>query len=183
MKYFSGILLLLLALTQGVFANEDVVSIDGEAFTNKFVGNPPNDDKLVEFIRKEETFKNWTKLVGYRYQHMPQIENDPRKAALGLEHIVKRTNPKARARVITNKQRSEAIIDFLTWPKDGKYMEFNVFRYVKSTDGKAVVSLQLAYRFTDASPAGIEKFKKVRTDWLKQAVAFDMKRIHTSLSE
>jgi hypothetical protein len=165
-----------------VFASDDAVTIDGEAFTNKFIGSPPNGDKLIEFIRSSETFENWTKLVGYRYQQLPKLDNDPRKTALSLERIVKMKNPRAKARVITNKRTNEAIIDFLTWPKDGKYMEFNVFRYTKSPDGKAVVSLQLAYRFTEASPKGIEKFKKIRSDWVRQAAAFDMKKIHSSLA-
>ncbi len=175
-------ILLLFVFTQCVLASDDVVIIDGESFANTFVGSPPNGDKLVEFMRKGETFENWTKLVGYRYQHLSRLDNDPQKAALGLERIVKQNNPKAQTRVITNKRTNEAIIDFLTWPKDGKYMEFNVFRYAKSLDGNAVISLQLAYRFTDTSAQGIKKIKKIRAAWVSQAATYDMSKIHAYLN-
>lgn len=159
------------------------ITLDGELFTKKFVGNPPKGDKLVEFIREGETFDNWTKLVSFRYQQLPNLGNDPTKVAEQMAQTLKTVNPKANSQIIINKQASEAIIDFLTWPPDGKFMEFNVFRYAKSTDENAVVSLQLAYRFTDSSPKGTEQFKKIRASWINQAATFDIMRVHATLSE
>lgn len=170
-------------LSQKVIAQDIAISFDNEQFTKKFVGKPPNGDMLQEFIREDETFDNWTKLVGFRYQQLPGLGNDPKKAALSMDRILKVSNPKTHSMIIVNEQTSEAIIDFLTWPKDGAYMEFNVFRYAKSIDGKAVISLQLAHRFTDTSSESLEKFKKIRESWIKQAAAFDMKIIHTTLDK
>jgi hypothetical protein len=126
--------------------------LDGEAFTNKFTGRPPNGDKLIEFFRQNETFENWTKLIGFRYQQLPGAGNDPSKVALGMAMLLRaKGNPSA---ISENKNNSEAMIDFITGPQNG-FMEFNIFRYTKSTDGKAVVSLQLAYRFKDTSESNI----------------------------
>jgi len=183
MRRFAQVLFLLLAFCQSVFAQEAVTTFDGESFTKIFVGKPPNGDKLLEFVRESETFEKWTKLIGYRYQQLPMLGNDPEKAAEAMAQIIKSTNPQAQSRVIANKKTNEALIDFLTWPPDLEYMEFNVFRYTKSTDGKALVSLQLAYRFTDASPEGIEKFKKIRSSWINQAAEFDMKNVHSALAQ
>jgi hypothetical protein len=182
MRCIAQVILLLLFTIHGAIAQE-VITLDGEPFTKKFVGSPPNGDKLLEFVRKSESFEKWTKLIGYRYQQLPKIGNDPRKSAAAMAQIVKAANPQAQSRVIVNEKTNEALIDFLTWPPDGKYMEFNVFRYAKSVDGNAVVSLQLAYRFTDRSAEGGEKFKKIRDAWINQAVAFDMKHVHAALAQ
>lgn len=181
MRRFAQILLLLV-FAQGVFAQAALITLDGEPFTKKFIGSPPNGDRLLEFVRESETFEKWTKLVGYRYQQLPVIGNDPKKVAAGMAQIVKATNPKAQSRVIVNEKTDEVILDFLTWSADQQIIEFNVFRYAKSNDGKAVVSLQLAYRFSDSSPEGIEKFKTVREAWLKQAIAFDMQNVQTAVA-
>lgn len=181
MRYFAQILLLLVFAQCG-FAQDVSISLDGEPFTKSFIARPPNGDRLLEFVREKESLEKWTKLVGYRYQQLPAIGNDPRRAAEGMAKIVKGTNPKAQSRVMVNEKADESILDFLTWTADQKIIEFNVFRFAKSEDGKAVVSLQLAYRFTDSSPEGIEKFKAVRDSWIKQALEFDMKNIHTAVA-
>ena len=77
----------------------------------------------------------------------------------------------------------QVLIDFLTWPPDGRFMEFNVFRLARSADGKAVVSLQLAYRFRDATANGAENLKRVRDAWIRQATAFDMRNAHAALGK
>jgi hypothetical protein len=181
MQRLFAILVLLAGLNPLAMAQDAAITLDGEPFTKRFTGNPPHGDKLLEFVRESESFEKWTKLIGFRYQQLPRIGNDPRQTAAGMVRVIKQTNPKAQSRVLVNERASEAILDFLTWPPDGKFMEFNVFRYVKSTDGRAVVSLQLAYRFTDASPEGAERFKQLRESWIRQAAAFDMKQVHAAL--
>lgn len=182
-KILSYLTLLLVISFQPAIAQDITISVDGEPFTNKFVGAPLNGDKLQEFVREGETFDKWTKLVGFRYQQLPGLGNDPKKVAISMDQVLKMTNQKARSKIIFNEQSSEAMIDFLTWPKDGEYMEFNIFRYIKSTDGKAIVSLQLAYRFSDRSAEGLEKFKKLRESWIKQAAGFDMEIVHAVLNQ
>jgi hypothetical protein len=173
-------LLLLAFLTLPAMAQEPVI-IDGEAFTRKFVGNPPNGDKLLEFVREGESFGKWTRLVAYRYQKLPAADNDPKRVASLTAQSVKARHPESGSRVIVNEKTGEALVDFLIRSPDGEFMEFNVFRYVRSPDGGAVVSLQMAHRFDDVSAEGTERFRKLRESWISQAIAFDMNRVHAAL--
>ncbi len=157
------------------------VTIDGETFSRKFVGGPPNGEKLIEFVRESESFDKWTRLVGYRYQHFGSVDNDPLKVAQGVAQVVKSSHPEARTSIIANPKSNEALLDFLILSPDKMFMEFNVFRYARSLDGSAVVSLQLAYRFDDVSPEGTERFKKLRASWIEQAAHVDMNLIHDAL--
>ena len=168
------------ALAHGAAAQSPEVTLDGESFTNKFVANPPNGNKLIEFVRGSETFDNWTKLVGFRYQQMPGADNDPSKVAIGMSAILKARG--LMSAVTENKKLSEAMIDFITKAKSGVH-EFNIFRYARSNDGKAVVSLQFAYRFTDTSESNIQNILKLRESWIKQAAAFDMKVVQDALAQ
>jgi hypothetical protein len=168
------------AVAHGAAAQSFEVILDGESFTNKFVADPPNGNKLIEFVRSSETFDNWTKLVGFRYQQMPGADNDPSKVAIGMANILKARG--MMSAVTENKKLSEAMIDFIASTKNG-VQEFNVFRYARSNDGKAVVSLQFAYRFTDTSESNIPKILKLRESWIKQAAAFDIRVVHDALAQ
>jgi len=192
MRRFAQVLLLLLVFCRVAVAEEVSPTVDGEAFAKRFVGNPPNGDKLLEFVRDSESFDNWTKLVGYRYQQLPGLGNDPIKYASAMGQMVKKVNPQANFQILKNEQANEAIIDFLIWPKDQKYMELNVFRFWKSKDGKAIISLQLAYRFETPKPAltqeSVNEFERKgkeirerRNSWIKQAAESDTKLIDAAL--
>lgn len=183
MRRIARVMLLLLFFGQCAVAQESTPILDGEPFTKRFAGNPPNGDKLLEFVREHESFEEWTKLIGYRYQQLPGIENDPRKMAVGMARALKAANPQAQSRVAVNERTNEVLIDFLTWPPDGRFMEFNIFRLARSADGKAVVSLQLAYRFRDTTANGAENLKRVRDAWIRQATAFDMRNAHAALGK
>lgn len=179
---FINVILLWLVFASSVFAQVAPIAFDGELFTKKFVSSPPNGDKLLEYVRENESFEKWTKLVGYRYQQLPGLGNDPKKAAASMSQFIKITNPKASSRVIVDDKNDEALLDFVISSADQKIIELNIFRYAKSTDAKAVVSLQLAYRFSDSSPEGVEKFKSMRDAGLKHAIAFDMKTIQLAVA-
>lgn len=193
MRRFACFLLLLFVCRIAVAEDALLpVSVDGEPFTKKFVGRQPNGDRLLELVRDNESFDNWTKLVGYRYQQLPGLGNDPLKFAAFMGQIVKQANPQANFQVLENEKTNEAIIDFLTWPKDQKYMELNVFRFWKSKDGNAVVSLQLAYRFDPSKPAftqesanDIERkgreLRERRQSWIKQAAESDTRLVEAAL--
>ena len=165
-------------LIQQANAKESAVELDGESFISKFASNPANGDKLLEFIRENETLENWTKLVGYRYQQLPGVGNDPVKLAQSMAMLLKARGHMSQ--VTENRRLSEAMIDFITGPKNG-ILEFNIFRYAKSADNTGIISLQFAHRFTDTSSASVERILKLRDTWIKQAVAFDMKTIQDAL--
>ena len=154
-------------------------SRDIQSITVTLVENDSNDGKQLEFVREADiALGEWTKLVSFRSRLLSSVGNDPKKAAVEMAQIVKASNPKALARVEINEQTSEAILDYLTWPLDIKFLEFNVLRFAKSADGQSVISLQLGYRFTNMSAQGIEQFRKTRASWIDHAVAFDMRGVH-----
>jgi hypothetical protein len=185
-------LLLSFFLTQIAFAVELTPTLDGESFTNQFVGKQPNGDKLLEFVRPTESFNNWTKLVGYRYQQLPALSNDPMKYALAMERLVKQTNPQAPVKVTRNELSGEAIVDFLTWPQNQSYMELNVFRFWKSKDGNAVVSVQFANKFVAFKPElsqngvneyqrNLNEIRERRQNWIKQVADISIMPIEEQL--
>lgn len=147
---------------------------DGENYIQQFVGAPPSGDRVVEFVRPTENLNNWTRLVGLRFQQMPFLDNDPVAAALQLERVVMKANPQARTSVMSNETKTDTTIDFLTWSADQAGMEFNVFRYVKSPDGRGLVSLQVAHRFQASEPQVAEKLRATRMSWVRQVVEHDM---------
>ena len=150
------------------------LQFDGERYTRQFVGAPSNGDQLLEFVRPTENLNNWTRLVGLRYQQMPFLGNDPLAAALRLEQVVTKANPQARTNVMSNDAKTDATIDFLTWSEGQETMEFNVFRYVKSPDGRGLVSLQVAHRFHSGEPQVAERLRATRMSWVRQVVQYDM---------
>lgn len=168
-------------------------TLDGESFDKRFDGAPPNGDKLIEFVRDNETFDSWTKLVAYRYQQLPGLESDPVKYASALGQAVKQANPQAAVKVARDEKSGDAVLDFVTWPVDQKYMELNVWRFWKSADGKAVISLQLAHKFPapkqpDLTPDGFAEYQRAlqavrvrRFAFLKQATDLDTKLVEGAL--
>ncbi len=109
-RLFALVCLLHLCIPYAV-AQDSAVTFDGEEFTKKFIGKPRNADKLTEYVRATESFENWTKLIGFRYQQLPGIQNDPKKAAIAMGQVLKAKNPNTPVRVIENDPVSEALID------------------------------------------------------------------------
>ncbi len=167
---------------QSAAAQEPYIMLDGEVFTKQSVAHLSSGDTRIEFIREDETFNNWTKRVCFRYQSLPDIDNDPRKAAAWMSQLVKAYNAQSQTNVIVNNQASEALVDFLTWPPDAKYVEFHIFRFAKSAKEDAVVSLQFSYRLSSRTALDIEQFRQTRASWIRQAVAFDMDTVHAALA-
>ncbi|NWG86644.1 MAG: hypothetical protein HXY26_03885 [Hydrogenophilaceae bacterium] len=182
MRTLLNVLLLGFAFAcQGAYAEDSAVSFDGQVFLKRFEAAQPNGDKLVEFVRDGEALENWTKLIGFRYQQLPRIDNDAKKAAAAMAQVVKATNPGAPAQVMVNDQ-NEAILDFLILSKDAKFMEFNLFKYAKSNDGNAVVSFQFAYRFSPSSISPPE-FSKSRITWINSAASYDMNQVQAAFGK
>lgn len=183
MRTLGAILFFAFCLVQAAVAQDSSIQLDGELFSKQSIGNPPNGDKLREYVRETESFERWTKLIGIRYQQLPGVGNDPKRVVQGMAQLVKEANPRSNSSIIANEKTSEAIIDFLTWPPTAEYIEFNVFRYVKSSDGNGVISLQFANRFTSDSAPTVEQFKSLRKAWVTQAAAFDMGIVHNLLGK
>lgn len=193
MRRFALTLVLMLAFGPFVFAAETAPMLEGEAFSTKLVGHPADGEKLIEFIRPTETPKNWTRLIAYRFQQIAVLENDPEKYAQAMAQLVKRGNPQANFHIEKNEKGDQAIIDYLTWPPDEKFMEFNVVRFWKAENGKGVASLQYRHRFvppraTPGNPANTEEvnrkakeFHERRLAWGRAAAEADTREVETVL--
>lgn len=161
MNKWRGIAILMLS-SVATAALAETLEFDGEQYVRQFASNQP-ELRLLEFVRPGETLKNWTKLLGLR--HFKALD-DPAATAAALAKQLQRQNPQARFQLVVKDDGSQAVIDFVTWPESAEYMEFNVFRYLKQPGTPGLFSFQFAYRFTDASPEGTEKFKKLRKEWV-----------------
>jgi hypothetical protein len=70
--------------------------------------------------------------------------DDPLAAVETVGKVVKETNKDANYAIVTNDKTGESIIDFLTWAPESEVMEFNVFKYARSADGRGLVAMQYA---------------------------------------
>ncbi len=140
------------------------LKFDDVTYTRAFVSQ--NDtDHLAEYVPPGETVDDWTKLVAVRV--FGQLD-DPAQVIDAFAKTLMKTNPLARYKILVKDDKSEAMIDFLTWPEDGSYMEFNVFRYLKRPGQDGLVCYQFAHRFSDTSPESLEKFKQNRQRWVDE---------------
>ena len=121
MRSIAAALFLFVSLLAQGAGSGALFAVDGEVFTRKFVGAPPNQDQLIEYVREAESFDSWTRLIGLRYQRLPGVGNEPKQAAAVLAQVVKSKDPQSQSRVIVNEQTNEALIDFLMRSPDGEF--------------------------------------------------------------
>jgi hypothetical protein len=173
--------LLLLAGAQQPAQAQDSVVFDGERYARVHRERQSDGARMVQFVREPETLENWTRsLAFYRYT---TIGNDPARAAAELRDSVAAANPDAQASMIVHSATRDAIVDFLTRPGDGRYLEFNVMRYAKDSGGKGLVAFRFAHRFRGATKELSEQFNKSRLSWRSQVMEFDLAQIQTALRD
>lgn len=144
--------------------SDRTITFDDVTYSRQFVGNM-NPGGLAEYVRPGESVDNWTTLVAVR--NFPKLD-DPSRAAAQLVKTLKASNPDARFQLLVKEDESEAMVDFITWPKDGAYAEFNVFRYLKRPGYAGLIAYQFAYRFTDTGPDASERVKQDRQRWVEE---------------
>ena len=144
-------------------ASDRSITFDEVTYTRQFIGNM-NPGGLAEYVRPTETVDNWTTLVAVR--NFPKL-NDAAGAAAQLVRTLKASNPDARFQLLVKEDQSEAMVDFITWPKDGAYAEFNVFRYLKQPGYAGLIAYQFACRFTDTGPDATARIRQDRQRWVE----------------
>jgi len=149
--------------------------LDGEKFDKKYSVLNKRGYRSVEFIRGFENFKTWTKLIAVRYQQLPLINNSPLDAAKNMLSLAKRVSPKISGRIIVNKEKNEAVVEFGVVPPGKRYVEYNFFRYVKNRSKNGLVSVQFAKRLTSKNTSSKKEMNAFRKSWLDQIVKFDMR--------
>lgn len=140
------------------------IEFDGDSYVEQFESATP-EIRLMEFVRPNETVDNWTKLLAVR--NFTQLD-DPGQSAAAVGKTLQQLQPEAKYRLLEKEDGSEAIIDFITWPADASYLEFNIHRYLKKPGLPGLVSYQFAYKFTDTSPESQQKFQELRAKWVDE---------------
>lgn len=144
-----------------VAASPAPVEFDGETYVAAFSNSEPA-LSLVEYVREGETVENWTKLFAIRKF---SLGHSPQEAVAQFQQVVKQHNPQAGVQVLVKDDGSEAMIDFLTWPKTAEYMELNIHRYLKKPGVPGLVSYQFAYRFKTGPDTTAQEIRATKDRW------------------
>jgi hypothetical protein len=136
---------------------KESVTFDGRTLVLAFEGSNP-DSTIKEFVSKGETLESWTHLAGiFEYPDL----HDPLALVREVDKLLKEKNPLARSAILENEKTGDVIIDFITWPEDGSFVEFNVFKYHK-TGNDGVTAWQYAVReYKDQIPF-LEELRPLR---------------------
>ena len=169
MRYGLGITILGLAAALGPLGlrraeaqQRESVSFDGQTLVLAAQGENPG-ETVKEYIPAGEELKSWTRLASVR--EYPEL-NEPRAVVANLIQALKQQNPQAQHAVIENPKTGEVVVDFVTWPADQSFVEFNVFKYAKRAGG-GLVAHQYALRDYQDPRAFMSGLKPVRTRLVK----------------
>ena len=123
---------------------KDVVSFDGTTLVavarDQQAGGP-----VIEFIPAGEDLEAWTRLASVRVH-----EQAPGAKELARELVkqVKANYPQSPVAISEDPDTDTAVVDFVIWPEDWKFVEFNIFKYYRLDEGP-VVAEQYAIRAYD----------------------------------
>jgi hypothetical protein len=172
-------LLLLAGAPQPAPAQDNVVVFDGERYARVHRERQSDGARMAQFVREPETLEHWTRSVAiYRYT---KLGDDPTRAALETRDSVMAANPDAQARLVIHSVTRDAILDFLTWPPDGSYLELNVMRYAKDAGGKGLLGFRFVHRFSNARKEDAKAFTARRLSWRDQVMEFELAKMRAAL--
>jgi hypothetical protein len=141
--FYGGLLPVFLGLAMtSAPAAEKTISFDGQTYYAAY-HKAEGGKSITEFLPKGQNLDSWVRLVSLRT--LPD-EDNPKLAALGLVRTLKYQNPQAQSAMIQHPSSKDVIVDFVTWPQDGKFIEFNIFRYSKLAKNKGLLLQQYAQR-------------------------------------
>ena len=146
---------------------KESVEFDGQKLWLAFEGKTENElihETVKEYIPEKQELQSWTRLASIR--KYPRL-NDPLKVAKGLVSALKRQNPQAPSRILHDEKENVVLVDFVTWTRDGKYAEFNVFRYSREAEG-GLIAQQYAVRDYDDVPAFLKNLRPLRERLVKE---------------
>ncbi|MFO1309757.1 MAG: hypothetical protein U1F64_15160 [Burkholderiales bacterium] len=140
------------------FPGTKAVTFDGRRLAQAAQGRTPV-EAWREFVPQGEPIAHWTRLASIREY---PTHTDPMALATGLLRALKQQNPDAPSAIIRSPSTGEVIVDFVTWPPDRAFTEFNLFRYGKR-DGGGVVAQQYALRHYGDATEFLRGLKAERT--------------------
>jgi len=122
-------------------ASQETIQVDGEPLILAFEGETDG-DTIKEFIPADQTLENWTQLAAVR--HYADLD-DPKALAGAVVRKLRERNPPANFELLENESTDDIVLDFIVWPEDGAFVEFNVFLY-RPAQGGGLVMYQYALR-------------------------------------
>jgi hypothetical protein len=107
------------------------VQFDGETLTLAYEGEQSG-DTIKEFLPAGQKLDSWTKLAAIRqYAGL----DDPLALAAQTIKQLKKDYPLSPSSIIQNPKTGEVIVDFVVWPEDASFVEFNIFKYRRRPGG------------------------------------------------
>jgi len=135
------------AFALDAFPGTRAVAFDGKRLVQAAQGGTPV-ERWREFVPDDEAIARWTRLASIREY---PAHADPKTLATGLLRALKQQNPDAPSSIIQHPATGEVIVDFITWPPDRAFTEFNLFRYGKREGGGVVAQQYALRRYGDAT--------------------------------
>ncbi|HEY1599209.1 MAG TPA: hypothetical protein VGG64_06375 [Pirellulales bacterium] len=117
------------------------VEFDGQTLVLAYEADSDG-DTIQEFIPADETLDSWTSLAAVR-EHAEL--DDPQEFAEKVVEQLEKRDPPANYELLANPNTGEVILNFIVWPEDLAYAEFNLFRY-RPKEGGGLTSYQYALR-------------------------------------
>ena len=133
------------------------MSFDGQTLVLAWQGGNPG-ETVREYIPVGEKLESWTKLASIR--EYPKLD-EPRAVAANLVRALKQQNSAAQSAMIENPATGEVIVDFVTWPADRAFVEFNIFKYARRPGG-GLIAHQYALRDYQDTTAFLRGLRPVR---------------------
>jgi hypothetical protein len=120
---------------------KESVSFDGQTLELAFEGDNPG-SRIKEYLLPGEKLERWTKLAAIH--EFPELK-DRKEYAKSLVNTLKQQYPDSPSAIIEDPKTGDVIVDFVVWPKDGSFVEFNIFRCEKNPEG-GLIAKQYALR-------------------------------------
>jgi len=150
---------------------KEVVHFDGQTLALAWEGK--NEDEIVkEYLPEGEKLESWKRLASIR--EYPKL-NNPLTLANNLVETLKKQNPNAPSSMIQNPKTGEVMVDFITFPPDNSFVEFNIFKYAPKIGG-GVVAQQYALRAYKDIPTFLKGMKPERQRLLELMVTTGLQK-------
>jgi hypothetical protein len=148
MRHITALSLLLVGFANFAVADDENVSVaketvqfDGQTLELAFTGDD-SEATIKEFVPEGEKLDSWTRLAAIR--EFEELDN-PVDYGLATIEQLKKQYPKSPSAIKEDPDTGAVILDFVVWPEDASFVEFNVFRLEKRAGG-GLVSQQYAVR-------------------------------------
>lgn len=162
MRLLSSPLVVILCVAIGPLRGQTAPAVESVVFDGQtlvLASQKKNaSESLKEYIPPREKLESWTTLASIREY---TSQNDPMLLAKTMAEMLKKQNPDAQSAILQNQKTGDVMIDFVTWPADSAFVEFNVFKFTKR-EGGGIVAQQYAIREYKQQSEFLKNLKALR---------------------